>query len=112
MTLLENIFGEKNIKMFHKSFTDFLKLSLMHKLFLLMLILIFFYLVNRRSVVYEYYEDIQILKNRLEADADEIQCIVCKDHFENSIPFGETQKPKLWDYADNVNTIDFLLQLS
>ena len=64
------------------------------------------------SLFYEYYEDIQILKNRLEADADEIQCIVCKDHFENSIPFGETQKPKLWDYADNVNTIDFLLQLS
>jgi hypothetical protein len=25
------------------------------------------------------------------------------------VPFGETQKPKLWDYADNVDTIAFLL---
>jgi hypothetical protein len=64
------------------------------------------------SLFYEYYEDIQELKNRLEADADQIQCIVCKDYFENGIPFGETQKPKLWDYADNVNTLNFLLQLS
>ena len=70
MTLLENIFGEKNIKMFHKSFTDFLKLSLIHKLFLLMLILIFFYLVNRRSVVYEYYEDMTSGK-RFESKFDE-----------------------------------------
>jgi hypothetical protein len=64
------------------------------------------------SLFYEYYDDIQVLKNRLEADADQIQCIVCKDYFDNSIPFGQTQKPKLWDYADNVNTLEFLLHLS
>ena len=70
MTLLENIFGEKISKMFYKSFTDFLKLSLVHKLFLLMLILIFFYLVNRKSVVYEHYEDMTSGK-RFESKFDE-----------------------------------------
>ena len=29
----------------------------------------------------------------------------------NSIPFGTTQKPKLWDYADNIDTIVFLTTL-
>ena len=70
MTLLENIFGEKIYKIFHKSFTDFLKLSLLHKLFLLMLILIFFYLVNRKSSVYEHYEDMTSGK-RFESKFDE-----------------------------------------
>ena len=57
MKLLENKSGEKIYKVIHKSFADFLKLSLLHKLFLLMLILIFIYLVNRKRAVYEYYED-------------------------------------------------------
>ena len=29
----------------------------------------------------------------------------------NSIAFGQTQHPKLWDYADNVDTISFLLTI-
>lgn len=70
MTLLENNIGEKIYKMFHKSFTDFLKLSLVHKLFLVMLILIFFNLVNRKSSVYEYYEDMTSGK-RFESKFDE-----------------------------------------
>ena len=57
MKLLENNFVEKVYKILNKSFIDFLKLPLLHKIFLLMLILIFLYLVNRKSSVYEYYED-------------------------------------------------------
>jgi hypothetical protein len=30
---------------------------------------------------------------------------------ENSIDFGQTQKPNLWDYADNVDSISFLLTI-
>ena len=60
------------------------------------------------SVFYEFYEDLESLKNRLEADNEQIQCIVSKGIVENSIPFGKTQKPELWDYADNVDTIAFL----
>ena len=57
MKLLENNFGDKIYKIFYKSLTDFLKLSLLHKIFLIMLVLIFFYLVNRKLLIYEYYDD-------------------------------------------------------
>ena len=63
------------------------------------------------SVFYEYYDDLNELKNRLEKDADQIQCVVSKDIVANSIAFGETQKPNLWDYADNVDTLQFLKQI-
>ncbi len=63
------------------------------------------------SVFYEYYDDLEVIKQQLKNDADQIQCIVSKNLVENSIPFGQTQKPKLWDYADNVDTLKFLLQI-
>ncbi|HEY1194631.1 acyl-CoA reductase [Flavobacterium sp.] len=61
------------------------------------------------SVFYEYYENLDELQKRLEDDSDQIQCIVSNNLTQNSIAFGETQKPQLWDYADNVDTITFLL---
>ena len=60
---------------------------------------------------YEYYEDIEVLKSQLKNDEEQIQCIVSNDIIDNSIPFGKTQKPELWDYADNVDTIAFLLSI-
>jgi|SRR6218665_510671 len=63
------------------------------------------------SVFYEYYEDVADLKKRLENEAEQIQCIVSNDVIDNSIEFGETQKPNLWDYADNVDTLQFLSSL-
>ncbi|OXA76130.1 Acyl-CoA reductase (LuxC) [Flavobacterium aquidurense] len=61
------------------------------------------------SVFYEFYENIEDLQARLKADSEQIQCIVSNDLIQNSIPFGQTQNPQLWDYADNVDTITFLL---
>ncbi|MDP5201547.1 acyl-CoA reductase [Flavobacterium sp. DG2-3] len=61
------------------------------------------------SVFYEYYDNLEELKKRLQENADQIQCIVSSNLTANSIAFGETQKPQLWDYADNVDTITFLL---
>ena len=63
------------------------------------------------SVFYEFYDDLTDLKNRLQTDQEKIQCIVSNDLVKNSIAFGKTQKPNLWDYADNVDTIDFLINL-
>ena len=63
------------------------------------------------SVFYEYYDDIKVLQSQLKNDAEQIQCIVSKDIIDTSIPFGKTQKPELWDYADNVDTIAFLLSI-
>lgn len=63
------------------------------------------------SVFYEFYDDIEIIKERLANDSEQIQCIVSNDLAENSIAFGQTQKPNLWDYADNIDTIEFLNNL-
>ncbi len=63
------------------------------------------------SVFYEYYEDINEIKTRLNQDSEIIQCVVSNGIIENSVYFGNTQKPNLWDYADNVDTLDFLNNL-
>ena len=63
------------------------------------------------SAFYEYYEDIDEVQQKLAQDAEKIQCIVSNNLVKNSIPFGTTQKPRLWDYADNVDTMKFLLSL-
>lgn len=60
------------------------------------------------SVFYEYYDDLETVKTKLEEDKNQIQCIVSNGLIPNSIPFGKTQKPELWDYADDVDTLDFL----
>ena len=63
------------------------------------------------SVFYEFYENLEEIKSRLSNDADQIQCIVSKDLIENSIVFGQTQQPKLCDYADNLDTLAFLSKI-
>lgn len=63
------------------------------------------------SVFYENYENIADLQKRLKTEAEQIQCIVSNNLLPNSIPFGQTQQPKLWDYADNVDTLQFLASL-
>jgi hypothetical protein len=63
------------------------------------------------SVFYEFYDDLSGVKSRLENDRDQIQCIVSNNLIANSVAFGQTQKPKLWDYADNVDTINFLISI-
>lgn len=63
------------------------------------------------SIFYEFYEDKDAVKQRLETEHEQIQCIVSKDTGISNIAFGETQKPKFWDYADNVDTIAFLSKI-
>ena len=59
------------------------------------------------TVFYERYTDIETVKKHLDTKQEEIQCIVSQDH----VPFGKSQQPELWDYADGVNTMEFLLNL-
>lgn len=64
------------------------------------------------TLFYQTYSDLSDLKAELESHKDSIQCVVTRNVHENEIPFGKTQQPELWDYADNVDTMDFLLELS
>ncbi|MCO6149525.1 acyl-CoA reductase [Flavobacterium sp. NRK1] len=63
------------------------------------------------SVFYEFYEDLNTLKQKLEDDHEQLQCVVSNNLTPDSIPFGQTQKPGLLDYADNVDTIAFLSKI-
>jgi hypothetical protein len=59
------------------------------------------------SLYYEHYTDDQELRRNLDERAHEIQCVV--SHAD--IPFGGSQNPALWDYADGEDTLAFLLSL-
>ncbi len=63
------------------------------------------------SIFYEYYDNPVDLKIRLHQEADNIQCIVANNFLENEVKFGQTQHPELWDYADGVNTLEFLSKI-
>ncbi|MCK0145638.1 acyl-CoA reductase [Arenibacter sp. F26102] len=62
------------------------------------------------TVFYEFYDSLEDLKMRLSQEQDKIQCIVSKGFMADEIPFGQTQKPSLNEYADNIDTVDFLLK--
>lgn len=66
------------------------------------------------SVVhFEYYDQVDTLKSQLETHADLIQCIVSADNqIPGAVKPGQSQYPQLWNYADNVDTIRFLMELS
>ena len=63
------------------------------------------------SLNYEFYRGNQELEQRLQADADLLQCVASAGgRFPGTISFGQTQFPALWDYADNVDTLKFLTE--
>ena len=63
------------------------------------------------TIFYEYYDNEIDLKIKLHQDREKIQCIVAKDFIENEVAFGQTQHPKLTDFADGINTLEFLSNL-
>lgn len=63
-------------------------------------------------VSYEKYTNQNDVGNRLLINEKSIQCIISKEKWvQNSIVPGTSQKPQLWDYADNIDTMDFLINL-
>jgi hypothetical protein len=63
------------------------------------------------TVFYEFYDSYTNLLAKLEAEKEAIQCIVCNENDLNFVKFGQTQQPKLWDYADGIDTFQFLLNI-
>ncbi len=61
---------------------------------------------------YEFYDDEKQLTGVLQHQRAQLQCIVSSAGvFENPVFFGKSQYPNLWDYADNIDTMNFLLNL-
>lgn len=55
---------------------------------------------------YEYYSSENAVLSKIEANRSRLQCVV--GNLQGCIPFGKAQSPSLSDYADGVNTLDFL----
>ena len=51
-----------------------------------------------------YYALISVMR-------DSLQCIAGKNLQNGEIAFGQTQKPAINDYADGVDTMEFLLKV-
>lgn len=63
-------------------------------------------------LIYERYSTIQEVEKELKAAQDQLQCIVSHPNSNlKTIPFGKAQAPDLWDYADEVDTMAFLMNL-
>ena len=68
-------------------------------------------LVSPISVIYyEYYQDQNDLAQKLSAHQDKIQCTISSKT--QDVQFGKAQRPELWDYADNIDTLQFLIGLN
>ncbi len=61
---------------------------------------------------YEFYNDTATLNLRLQKDEEQLQCVVSNaSDINKSCHFGEAQYPKLFEYADGVDTMRFLIVL-
>ena len=61
---------------------------------------------------YETYKNIEEVEKIIKEKQEQIQVVVSANSwFENSINFGEAQRPRVWDYADDVDTMKFLIEL-
>ncbi len=63
------------------------------------------------ALFYTFYDDESELRNKLQEMNEQIQCVVSGEAKENEVNFGDTQKPNLSDYADGIDTMEFLLNL-
>ena len=64
------------------------------------------------TVYYDYYDNLPQVSELIKEKISQIQCIVTNLQIDNSIRFGEAQDPRLDQYADNSDTINFLLTSS
>ena len=62
---------------------------------------------------YEVYHNLKDVLDTIENENEKIQCVVCSESLlKSSVYFGQTQNPDIKEYADNVDTIEFLLSLN
>lgn len=64
------------------------------------------------TLFYETYDSREALQLKLAEAEDQLQCVVGGSWLDGSIPFGKAQWPELSNYADGVDTVEFLLKIS
>lgn len=70
-------------------------------------------MVSPISVLYySKYDNISNLKDHIDANSEKIQCVVTNlKSISGAIPFGMAQSPSIGDYADRIDTMEFLSNL-
>lgn len=66
-------------------------------------------------VFYDTYSSLSDAQEQLQSLTDQLQCIVTNapvDVPNQVVGFGRSQHPNLWDYADGIDTMDFLAHLN
>jgi hypothetical protein len=56
---------------------------------------------------YERFADHKAMQQYVDVHREELQCVVGRSH----IPFGYSQRPVITDFADNIDTLSFLVNL-
>jgi len=64
------------------------------------------------TIYFEYYKSDNQIKEMIKKNNEKIQCIVSNNNYPKTIKFGETQMPNLNDFADDIDTFNFLLKLN
>ena len=64
------------------------------------------------TIYFEYYKSENQIKEMIKKNNQKIQCIVSNNNYPKTIKFGETQMPNLNDFADDIDTFNFLLKLN
>ena len=71
--------------------------------------------VSPLAVLYfSYYDNLQAAEQLINDESAQIQCVVSAAPLQVNtqvVDFGQSQHPALWDYADGVDTMDFLSKL-
>jgi hypothetical protein len=60
---------------------------------------------------YDTYTDLEAAEQLLQKQSENLQCIVTAANIKTQnqvVNFGQSQHPQLWDYADGVDTMEFL----
>ncbi|MBD1366411.1 acyl-CoA reductase [Mucilaginibacter sp. ZT4R22] len=63
---------------------------------------------------YATYSDLSSIQKQLTEQSEQLQCIVTTAPLQTKnqvVTFGHSQHPQLWDYADGVDTMEFLANL-
>lgn len=63
---------------------------------------------------FDYYSDLKNAEQIINVESERIQCVVSAETLNANnqvVDFGQSQQPKLWDYADGIDTMEFLSNL-
>ena len=64
-------------------------------------------------IYYQYYNNLNNANQYIAQHEEQLQCVVSSNlSIPNSINFGQTQNPLLTDYADGIDTINFLASIN